>query len=81
MPVYKYKTLEDAEKALWNFEPDESYYERVAKLFEFSQKLNPIRFPKGVFKYKTLEEANRQRDQWVLEHIKNKSGRRSVGKD
>lgn len=68
MPVIKYETFEDAEKALWNFNPDDAYYRRVNRLFEFADRLNPIRFPRGIFKYRTLEDAARQHDDWVLEH-------------
>lgn len=73
MPVQKFKSFEDAEKALWNFEPDEAYFERVRKLFEFAQNLNPIRYPHGVFKYKSIEDASRQSEEWILTHAKNKS--------
>jgi len=63
MPVYKYKTFEEAEKALWNFNPDEQYFERVAELWEFADELCPISYPKGIFKFKTIEEANKHRQE------------------
>jgi hypothetical protein len=70
MPVYKFKTFEDAERALWNFNPDEHYYHRVAELWDFASKLNPMVYPRGVFKFKTLEEANRHRENIEIEHAK-----------
>lgn len=33
MPVYKYKTFEEADQALWNFNPDENYYYQIHQLF------------------------------------------------
>lgn len=74
MPVYKYKTFEEAEKALWNFEPDEAYFERVRQLFALAQQLNPVRCPRGVFKFKTIEEANKHRDESILSHCLEKMG-------
>lgn len=71
MPIYKYKTFEEAERALWNFHPDEEYFKRVAELWDFADKLNPIKYPKGIFKFKTLEEANRHREEIELAHTKN----------
>lgn len=68
MPVFKYKTYEEAEKALWNFEPDEAYFHRIVKLFEFAQKLNPVHYPHGVFKYRSIEDANRQSEEWQRDH-------------
>ncbi len=70
MPVFKYKTFEEAERALWNFHPDESYFRRVAELWDFADKLCPICYPRGIFKYKSIEEANKQREEWELAHAK-----------
>lgn len=71
MPVYKYRTFEEAERALWNFNPDEAYFKRVAELWEFADQLNSIVYPKGIFKFQNLEEANRQRYELELAHAKN----------
>jgi hypothetical protein len=70
MPVDKFKNFEDAEKALWNFNPDGAYFKRVAELWAFADQLNPIVYPKGIFKFKNLEEANRQRYELALAHAK-----------
>ncbi|MBL7086937.1 MAG: hypothetical protein ISS28_07585 [Candidatus Cloacimonetes bacterium] len=71
MPIYKYKTFEEAERALWNFHPDEAYYEKVAELWEFANKLSPIKYPKGMFKFKNIEEANKHREKFELAYAKN----------
>jgi hypothetical protein len=70
MPVYKYRTFEEAERALWNYKPDEAYFKRVAELWAFADQLNPIVYPKGIFKFQNLEEANRQRYELELAHAK-----------
>jgi len=68
MPVYKYKTFQEAEQALWNFEPDESYYKKIHELFMMAHKINPIKYPAGIFKYKTFEKAQKQRREWELQN-------------
>jgi hypothetical protein len=78
MPVYKYKTFEEAEKALWNFHPDEAYFKRVATLWDFANKLAPIRYPHGIFKFKTIEEANKQREEWELAYAKQFQAKRKA---
>ena len=70
MPVYKFKSFEEAEKALWNFHPDEKYYKRVAELWAFANKLNPMSCSKGIFKYRSIEEANKAREDWELAQAK-----------
>ncbi len=62
MPIYKFKTFEEAEQALWNLNPDEKYYNRVAELWEFENELSQINYPKGIFKFKTIEDANKHRE-------------------
>ena len=70
MPIYKYKTYEEAERALWNFHPDEAYFRKVAELWDFADKLSPITYPKGVFKYRNIEEANKHREESELSYAK-----------
>ncbi len=70
MSVFKYKTFEEAERALWNFKPDENYFKRVAELWDFANQLNPICYPRGIFKFKTIEEANRHREEIELAHAR-----------
>jgi len=77
MPVYKYKTFEEAESALWNFHPDEAYFNKVAELWNFANKLSPITYPRGIFKYRSIEEANRQRYEWEFAYAKEVQSKRS----
>ena len=70
MPVQKFKTFEEAEKALWTFQPDKSYFRRLSALYRFTRELNPISYPRGVFKYHSLEDAQQQQQEWELEHAK-----------
>jgi hypothetical protein len=76
MPIKKFKTFEEAELALMNFNPDDKYLARVGELWEFANKLNPISYPKGIFKFKTIEEANKHREEIELDHAKKKFERK-----
>jgi hypothetical protein len=68
MALYKYKSFEEAEKALWCFNPDEQYYKKVAELFNLAEKLYPLNCPRGIFKFKNIQEAQKHRDKWILEN-------------
>lgn len=59
--VKKFKTLEEARRDLWEFNPDDKYYERVDKFFAMARKLVNRKYPPGLYKYKTIEEAQRHR--------------------
>ena len=65
-PVFRFKTFEEAEQALWCFEPDEAYWERVRRLWALGDRLATRRYPRGVFRYRTVEEANREADRWII---------------
>ena len=61
MPLYKFKSFEEAEQALWNFKPDPEYYRQVSQLFDLAFRLAPPRNTPGILKYKSINEAGRDR--------------------
>ena len=67
MPLEKYKSFEDAERALWCFNPDKDYFNRIEKLFILAKALHKTKYPQGVHKYKTFEEAQQALDKWRIE--------------
>ncbi|HQL42672.1 MAG TPA: hypothetical protein PL073_02100 [Spirochaetota bacterium] len=64
--ICKFKTFDEAQRALWNFNPDAKYYEQVRQLFLLSSKLYPLHCRRGIFLFKTIEEANEFRKQEEL---------------
>lgn len=78
MPVFKFKSLDEAEKSLWNFKPDDQYFRRVANLWMFANQLSDIKYPGGIFKFKTIEDANRHREELELERAIMKQSKRKT---
>ena len=73
MSVRKFRSVEEmdaARRELWCDEPDAEYFERVGELWELSSYINPRKMPKGVFKYRNLEEAQADRDRLLTEHVR-----------
>lgn len=66
MSVQKFKTFEEAERQLWELNPDQEYYRSLTKLFGLFNTLNPVDCEKGIHKFKTFEEANRHRQQTII---------------
>lgn len=61
MPVKKYKTFQEAEEDLWNMNPDEAWVKKAFRLFRVLRlrKRGPVK--RGITKYKTIEEAQKDR--------------------
>jgi hypothetical protein len=65
MPVYKYKTFQEARDALLVKNPGEKYYQMLAGFYETFGKIFTKRFPHGVYKFKTIQEAQKQKEDWI----------------
>ena len=64
--IKKYKNFEEAERDIWVFTPDEGYYKNTFSLLR-SCLLKKIakQFPRGIFKYKTHEEAQKHLEEII----------------
>lgn len=80
MPVYKYKTFDEAKLALWCQEPDVAYFRQLNSLWALADRLSPFKYPSGVFKYRTIEEANKQRGEWDLSNARRTVHKNTQGK-
>lgn len=70
MPVYKFRTVEDMRRAQ-RLAPDHPSLPRVIRLvwargWEMG---GCFQSPRGVFKFRTIEEANAHRKKWEQERI------------
>jgi hypothetical protein len=61
MPIKKFKSFEDAERDLWVFQPDERYYKRLRAFYNFAAKFQVGRFPRAIFKFRSIQEAKSQK--------------------
>lgn len=67
MPVWKYRTLEEAERALWTTSDDPALPRRIRSHWRRSSP--PLAGPRGVLKYRTIEDANADREKWESDRI------------
>ncbi len=59
MPIYRYRSFEEADRALWCYKPDDHYYRRVSQLFAFAFRLKPPTCRRGVFRFKSIGDAQK----------------------
>lgn len=70
MPVQKFRSYQDLGRPFWPGIPSSDYFTALAQLWDFAGKSNPARWPRGVFKYRSIEEANLDRARWTTEHVR-----------
>ncbi len=66
MSIEKFRTFAAARRALWCFEPDAEYYRKVTDHWILARKLYKKNCPRGIFKYRSVSEANDERSRWDL---------------
>jgi len=67
MPVRKLTSLDEAEEACWRDPDSPGLWRAIVAVWEFSRLVAPQRFPPGVHRSRTIEEANRRVEQWERE--------------
>jgi hypothetical protein len=78
MPVKKFRDLQAMEDSLWREPGDPALWRAIARVWSFAARTVPRHFPPGVFKHRSIEEAERLRDQWEEADFKALWERRGV---
>jgi len=68
MPVYRFRSFEEARRALWRYEPDEAYYRMLSDLFELGNRLAQSAKPAGIFRFHSISEKNAEEAIAVTSH-------------
>jgi len=61
--IKKFKSFEEARRDLWVMNPDENYYRGLKEFYALASKLIKPKYPKGLYKFKTFEEAQKHREE------------------
>ena len=64
MPFKKLRSLQEAEEAVWREPGDPGLWQAVRGVWKLSTRLFARQFPPGVYKHRSIEDANRQREAW-----------------
>jgi hypothetical protein len=64
MPVRKFRDVSEMEETLWYERTDPALPRAIARVWDFAARVCPLVFPRGVHKYRSIEDANVARDAW-----------------
>ncbi len=70
MPVRRFRSLREARQALWIDAADPDLPGRIRRLWARSRRLAPLGIPRGLRKFRTIEEANAEREAWVRRRVR-----------
>jgi len=65
MPVRKYRSVEDMPDWTWMNPGDPLLLETLQGLHRFAEATVALRFPPGVYKHRSVEEAELLRQEWA----------------
>ncbi len=64
MPVRRFRDLQEMEDSLWHEPGTPELLHAIAGVWSFAERTCPKRFPPGVYRHRSIEEEQRQRDLW-----------------
>jgi hypothetical protein len=64
MAVQKFRTLDEAERALWLAPGDPAILSAMRAAAAWARLAPRVPPPRGIRKFRTIEEANADRDEW-----------------
>ncbi len=65
MSLERFKTLDEARQALWAGHAGAETGARIRRLWAFARRLAPGAAPRGLRRFRTLEDAGREREAWI----------------
>ena len=65
MPLQRFRDFDEARRALWVQPGDPALVSRIRKLWAFAARLAPGAPPRGLRRFRTLEDARRERELWT----------------
>ena len=80
MPVRKFRSLQEMEDSLWRSNRDPSLARAIARVWDFADRISARGFPPGVHKHRSIEEAQKRRDNWEEANFRRFWTRKSAGK-
>ena len=64
MPIRRFRDVSEMEDTLWHARTDPALPGAIARVWDFAARVCPLQFPRGVHKYRTIEDANADRERW-----------------
>lgn len=64
MPVRKFRDVSEMEGNTWREPGSPELFRAIKAIWDFASRTAPKRFPPGVYKHRSIEEAQKLREKW-----------------
>jgi hypothetical protein len=67
VPVRRFRSVEamkDMKDSVWREPGDPGLWRAIERVWRFAAETCPLRFPPGVYRHRSIEEAKQQRERW-----------------
>ena len=69
MGVKTFRSVEEMESAVWR-EPGPALWRAIKAVWDFAERTVGARFPPGVYKHRSIEDAQKLRERWDEENFR-----------
>ena len=69
MPVFKYRRVEDMPQDHWLRPGDPAIPHKIRLLWGWAGLVGPLHIPRGVHKFRSIEEMDAARDRWEQDRV------------
>lgn len=76
MTLQRFRDFEEARRALWTDPGDPRLAARIRSLWAFASRLTPGAAPRGLSRFRAVEEANLEREAWIVQRARALRGAR-----
>ena len=73
MPVGKFRSVQEMEDTHWRRPGDPALWRALEGVWDFAARTCPRHFPPGVYKHRSIDEAQQLRDHWEEVHIRRRA--------
>jgi len=70
MPIQRFRDLDSAREALWLAPGDPRLCAKIRHVWSFAQRLAKYPHPRGLWRFRPIEEANAHHAAWVAERVR-----------
>ncbi|MGA7613545.1 MAG: hypothetical protein WBX15_00050 [Thermoanaerobaculia bacterium] len=64
MPIRKFRSVDEMNRPHWRQPGSPELARAIERVWDFGQRTSRLRFPPGVYRYRSIEEMNAQQEPW-----------------